>query len=188
MWLCCSFGFPLNCDCVYWAGISRPANAITIKREKWVTWRAHVCWSCVVCGSVCGVVSRCTLLFVRAQRLILHGFGFSAICISLEEDRFACFEFSHTMWFVTWFYGCFILPFFHDWVGFIKCPLSVAGKRLPVSVVVIWWWRVSGKKKSRCSVGLHRTSATSVCAIRWAPGIPVYPGGSEGLASCPCCL
>ena len=34
-----------------------------------------------------------------------------------------------------------------------------------------------------CTV--HKTSATYVCAIRWASGILMYPEGSEGFASCP---
>ncbi|KAL5268071.1 hypothetical protein ACHWQZ_G004952 [Mnemiopsis leidyi] len=42
--------------------------------------------------------------------------------------------------------------------------------------------------KSRCPAGLHRTSATSVCAIRWAPGILVYPGASDEPAHVPPCM
>ena len=58
----------------------------------------------------------------------MYGFDFGAIRLSVEKDRFGVIT--------TWFNGWLIVPFFHDWVGF-TCPLSVAGKRLPVSVVVM---------------------------------------------------
>ena len=74
-------------------------------------------------------------LFVRAYLFMNLTLALSAL--GLWKTVFACFEFSDIEWFVTTrFYGWLSLPFLHDWVGFI-CPLSVADKRLPVSVVVM---------------------------------------------------
>jgi hypothetical protein len=46
---------------------------------------------------------------------------------------------------------------------------------------------MSGEKKA-LALYVCRIVTTSVCAVRWAPGILVYSGGLEGFASCPCCL